>query len=137
MIGDAFFSKATTTGAISTLIGTRLWPGFAPPAPQFPFGVYEVSAGDHEQHLGGSSGIAMATVEVTWVGATCASADAVAEAVRATFQGKRVTVGSLDILHASLEDSQRDAGELIEGSEKTVYAHTQQWRFGYRESVPA
>lgn len=137
MIGDAFKSKCGSTTAITDLIGTRLFPGSAPPDTNLPFGVYSVDVGNHEQHLGGASGIAFATVTATWVGATPASVDAIAEAVRAVFHGKQQSIGGLDIRHASLTDVQRKETELVEGSQLYSFTHTQAWRFGYRESVPA
>jgi hypothetical protein len=127
--------------ATGALIASRLYPNYAPQNPVLPFGVQLRAEAAHEHHLSGASGLAAATVEITWHAATYASLIAVARAARLVLHGWAGTVhgesGDLIIGTITL-DEEKDLPEPPEpAAEQFERTRIQRFIVWHRELVTA
>lgn len=95
---------------ISSLIGSRFYPGELPQDATLPAIVYSTISGYRPQSQEGPSGIVRLRIQIDCWAETYAGAEALAEAVRLRLNGYRGSAGSGEIKGAFF-DSERDLSD--------------------------
>jgi hypothetical protein len=91
VIEAGLFSLLSTTSAITTLCGTRIYPAVLPTDPTYPCVLYKLISAKPSPTLS-TSGFQRWRVEFDCFGQTYASAVAVRSAIRSTLEGYRGTL---------------------------------------------
>lgn len=128
---EMFRAKALSVSAISTLLGTRIYPQIAPSATAWPFVVVEIAKQEQPTHMTGRVDWLMPTLAVRIYAQTSASARAVADALRVglhVFAGT-VTVGieTINVGYLGLASEEDEAIMNNDGSAVAAYTIKQDW----------
>jgi hypothetical protein len=145
MTGEqAIRTRLLSIGAITALIGQRIWPHTAPSssaAHTLPYIVYRAVDKVHEHHLNGASGVCFSRVQLDLIAVDYEAVKILANTVREALDGFRgdVTVGTdlVRVVHCNLELEIDDYDPPIDGSQKGRFRVIHDWKVGYQESIPA
>lgn len=96
-IDAALFSFVTAQASVSTLIGTRFYPGRSPQTPTYPLAVYHRVSSTRTDSLSGDSGLADPRFQISAQSPNYATARSVAEALRAVLSGYQGLMGAIDV----------------------------------------
>lgn len=103
-IEEALVTRLAAVSAVTTLVGSRVYPLRAPEGVAQPFLVYQrVAAPPRETAFGTDPGIARPRFQLVAWATSYATAKAVATAVRQALQRYRGTVGGVEILDIFVE----------------------------------
>lgn len=101
MIDTGIYTLLKNTAGISSLVGTRVYAGYAPQNPTFPFIVYRrVSAFGRNLVHSGVSGVAKGRFQIDAYATTPLAAKTLAQQIRIAVHGYSGTVGGEEILRA-------------------------------------
>jgi hypothetical protein len=115
-IERALYARLTGAAAVSAIIGTRLFPNFAPLGTAAPFAIYNRVSANRIRSLTQRSGLAMVRMQVDCMAETYAGARALADVVRQALDGFRGEAGSPPVMIESCslqsdQDLYEDAAE--------------------------
>jgi hypothetical protein len=113
--------------AVSSLLGTRIYPVLAPASAALPFVTWRRSGIDREQTLGGPMGMPRVSVEFSIYGVTYEEARQVADAMRRVLDGYGGTSDNTEVKQTSLEDESDDFVQLAGADLPPVYQVTQRY----------
>lgn len=101
---EAFlYGRLTSQTAVSSLIGTRVFPLLAPAGTPLPLVVYQRTAVDRPQSLAGNVGNPVVTLQLTTYGTSYTSVKSIARAVRLTVDGWTGTTAGVTIQRTTLQ----------------------------------
>lgn len=101
------YAHLSTDAGVNALVGTRIYPLLVPLDATLPAIAYQRISGPRDHHHQGASGLAVARIQLTYVGGSYSEAKQVAAAVRATLDGRRGGLGSTTVGSIML-DNERD-----------------------------
>ncbi|NBW11862.1 MAG: DUF3168 domain-containing protein [Caulobacteraceae bacterium] len=104
-IAEAVCQYLLATGAITALVGTRIYPDDLPNNCTMPAIVYREVSDVESYHMQGADGLSSARIQVDSYGASAASANAVRRVVRSTMQGKQTTMGGVHVRNCFVENA--------------------------------
>lgn len=137
MTVEAFISaRLEADSGVGALCGDRIYPALAPRSAVLPFVTYAVVSEPHLHHMGGASGLAMPRVQIDCWSATSLGAAALGEAVRASIQGFRGTVGGVVIRKCHLATRLTSVEGPTDASDVPVYRVTMDYEIAHATSVP-
>ena len=96
-IGKTLRLKLVSDAAVTALVGSRIYPLTLPQGVTLPAIRYQRITGNSDPHLGGTTGLAVATVQLDCVGTTYAGAEQVRDAVRESLEAYQGTVSGVKI----------------------------------------
>jgi hypothetical protein len=115
------------TTAVTSLVGTRIYPVLAPASAALPFVTWRRSGIQREQTLAGPMGLPRVTVEYSIYGTTYEEARQVADAMRVVLDGYGGTADNTTVRQTSLEDESDDFVQLAGADLPPVYQVTQRY----------
>lgn len=101
-----------TTTAVSSLVGSRVYPILAPASAAMPFITYRRAGIKRQQTLGGPMGVPQVTVEIDVYATTYEAARDVADRCRVVLDGYGGSLDNVEVKHVSLENEQDDFVQL-------------------------
>jgi hypothetical protein len=113
--------------AVSSLLGSRIYPVLAPASAALPFVTWRRSGIDREQTLGRPMGMPRVSVEYSIYGVTYEEARQVADAMRRVLDGYGGTSDNTEVKQTSLEDESDDFVQLAGADLPPVYQVTQRY----------
>lgn len=122
-------------GAISGLIGTRLYPRTLPQKPVLPAATEQVISGDREYAMDGPTGRAKPRVQYDFYALTALEADELFDAFEARLSGFQGVVGGHTIQGAFLEaerDGYEDGADAGTGSGAGLYRRSADFFIHYQ-----
>jgi hypothetical protein len=127
-------SALIANGAVSALIGTRVFPVIAPASAQLPFVTWRRVGVRRQQTLGAPMGMPVTTVEYSIFGTTYEQARDVADAMRAVLDGYGGTANNTEVKQTSLEQESDDFVTLAGAELPPAFQITQQYDTFWIES---
>lgn len=121
------------TSAVTSLVGTRIYPVLAPASAALPFVTWRRSGIQREQTLAGPMGLPRVTVEYSIYGTTYEEARQVADAMRVVLDGYGGTSDNTTVEQTSLEDESDDFVQLAGADLPPVYQVTQRYDCWWNE----
>jgi hypothetical protein len=115
------------TTAVTSLVGTRIYPVLAPASASLPFVTWRRSGVQREQTLGRPMGMPRVSVEYSIYGTTYEEARQVADAMRLVLDGYGGTSNNTEVKQTSLEDESDDFVQLAGADLPPVYQVTQRY----------
>ena len=104
-IGPAIVSKILATTSVTTLIGTRFYPGYDKINDKvYPLAVYKIENVTPILANDGPTGLETADVVIACIGSTPADSDAVATVIQAAMDGARGTWAGITVQGMFLKD---------------------------------
>jgi hypothetical protein len=123
---EAFlFGRLTGYTAVSSQIGTRIFPLLAPSGTPMPLVIYQRTAVDRPQSLTGNVGNPVITLQLTTYGTSYTSVKSIARAVRLAVDNWTGTTASVTIQRTTLT-SEADGVELPQDDQMLPYYSVQQ-----------
>jgi len=138
-VRSGLYSRLAGTTAVTTLVGTRIFPNFAPPDATLPYIVYSVVSQGHDHYIGAAAGRATPRVQLDVYDATLLSCETIANVLRTNLDGFSGTLGSSDTVECTLcmLDNEIDLYEPPAAGENVgTYHIAQDYLIHYVESVP-
>lgn len=138
----AISTHLQTVSAITTLVGTRIYPEFAPDSVvkgSQEYVVYSQASNTHTRHFGGSSGLTVPRFIFEIFGRTPTLVEAVADAFRVSLDGLRdstMGTGNLDVRNWRLETDATGFIPPTDGSDRGTYIRRLDFMITHAESVP-
>lgn len=123
-----------TSTAVSSLVGSRVYPVLAPSTATLPFAVYRRSSIQRQQTLAGPLGLPTVNMEVQIYGTTYESARQVADAFRKVLDGYDGSLNNVVVENASLEQESDDFVQLAGAELPPVYSVTQTYALFWQET---
>ena len=100
---EAFlYARLTSQTAVSSAIGTRVYPLLAPAGTPLPRGVYQRTGVERPQSLTGNVGNPVVTLQLTTYGTSYTSVKSIARAVRLAVDGWTGTTAGVTIQRSTL-----------------------------------
>lgn len=127
-------SALAAAPAVSSLVGSRIYPVLAPASAPLPIVTWRRTAIQREQTLGGPMGMPRVTVEFSIYGATYENAREIADAMRAVLDGYGGVSGTTQVNQTSLENETDDFVTLAGADLPPVYQITQTYDVWWQES---
>lgn len=127
-------SALTASTAVTTLIGSRIYPVLAPASAALPLVTWRRSGIQREQTLGGPMGLPRVTVEYSIYGTTYENAREIADAMRLVLDGYGGVEGTTQVNQTSLENESDDFVTLAGADLPPVYQITQSYDVWWQES---
>jgi hypothetical protein len=133
-----FVTYLLTKSAITDLVGTRIFVDKLPESiTTRPSVTAQRISTVHQRHLGGESGIATDRIQVDVWGATSATTDAVAEAIRIAIDGQGpLTMGTTAVVRPFDDGESSSYSTSVDASDQGEHRVTQEWIVWYAESTP-
>lgn len=119
--------------AVTSIIGTKIYPVVAPASTTVPFVVWRRTGIERSQTLTTPMGMPRVSVEYSIYGTTYEQARSVADAMRVVLDGYGGTVDNTEVKHTSLEDESDDFVQLAGADLPPVYQVTQQYDIWWQE----
>ncbi len=107
-IEEALYSHLTNDAGVSALVGNRVYPLMAPQDAALPHLVYQRISSPRLRSHGGPSGLAHPRFQITATAGSYSAARSLANAVRASLDGFRGTMGGGVSVGASFLDNEAD-----------------------------
>jgi hypothetical protein len=123
-----------TTTAVSSLVGTRIYPVLAPTTAALPFAVYRRSSIQRQQTLAGPLGLPTVNMEMQIYATTYEGAREVADTFRSVLDGYGGTLNNVEVQNASLEQESDDFVQLAGAELPPVYSVTQNYALTWVET---
>ena len=120
--------------AVSSLVGTRIYPVLAPAAAALPFAVYRRSSIQRQQTLAGPLGLPRVNMEMQIYATTYEGAREAADAFRSVLDGYGGTLNNVEVQNASLEQESDDFVQLAGAELPPVYSVTQNYALTWMET---
>lgn len=120
-------SALVGTAAVTSLVGTRIYPVLAPATAALPFVTWRRSGIERAQTLGGPMGMPRVSIEYSIYGTTYEQAREVADAMRLVLDGYGGTSNNTEVKQTSLEDESDDFVQLAGADLPPVYQVTQRY----------
>jgi len=105
---EGLYDHLTNDAGVSALVGTRIYPLVVPQDVALPAIAYQRISGPRDHAHDGPSGLGRARMQFTFVGTSYSQAKSVAEAVRASLDGFKGTMGTVTV-GAVLLDNEHDS----------------------------
>lgn len=141
-LGTSIYGYLSGLAAITSLVGTRIYPLVRPQGGALPAITYQVIGSTHE-HVNGSTantlraaGLATYTVQVDSWASTYTAAQTIDETLRTKLQGYRGTMGSIVVTGVFKQSSQDLLEQSIEGKSPGDYRVSTDYSFMVKESIP-
>lgn len=96
------FGRLTSQTAVSSLVGSRVYPHVAPSGATLPLIIYERTAVERPQALSGNVGAPLITLQLTTHGTSYTSVKQIARAVRLAVDGWTGTTAGVTIQRSTL-----------------------------------
>jgi hypothetical protein len=101
---EAFlYARLTSQTAVSSLIGSRVYPLIAPQGTPLPLVVYQRTAVERPQSLAGNVGNPVVTLQLTTYGTSYTSVKSIARAIRLAVDGWTGTTAGVTIQRSTLQ----------------------------------
>lgn len=123
-----------THTAVSSLVGTRVYPVLAPATASLPFAVYRRSSIQRQQTLAGPLGLPTVNMEMQIYGTTYETARQVADVFRSVLDGFSGTLDNVVVQNSSLEQESDDFVQLAGAELPPVYSVTQNYALTWLEN---
>ena len=121
-------------GAVSALVGTRVYPVLAPASASLPFIVWRRSGVRRSQTLGGPTGTPTVGLELELYAATYEGVRDLADKCRLVLDGYGGTLNNVEVSNTSL-DNEYDGFVTLQGGEvPPVYSVTQSYSVLWQET---
>lgn len=118
-------TKVLADSAVSSRVGTRMYPGEAPQGVAYPFLTYQVISAQSTQHLGGKSNMHDPLIQIDAWALTAVETWQLANEVRAAIEAFRGTMGSFWVQRIFLDNWQDMPPEPGVKADERVYRRTQ------------
>lgn len=123
---EAFlYARLTSQTAVSSLIGSRVYPLIAPQGTPLPLVVYQRTAVERPQSLAGNVGNPVVTMQLTTYGTSYTSVKSIARAVRLAVDGWTGTTAGVTIQRSTLK-TEADGVDLPADDQMLPYYSVQQ-----------
>lgn len=123
---EAFlYARLTSQTAVSSAIGTRVYPLLAPAGTPLPLVIYQRTAVERPQSLTGNVGNPVVTLQLTTYGTSYTSVKNIARQVRLALDGWTGTTASVTIQRTTLV-SEADGVEMPADDQMLPYYNVQQ-----------
>jgi hypothetical protein len=123
---EAFlYQRLTSRTAVSSLIGTRVFPMLAPQGAPLPLVVYQRTGVDRPQSLAGNVGNPVVTLQLTTYGTSYTSVKNIARQIRLAVDGWTGTTASVTIQRTTLV-SEADGVDMPADDQMLPYYNVQQ-----------
>ena len=122
------------TPAVSSLIGTKVYPVIAPATATLPFVTWRRVAVRRQQTLSAPMGMPVTSVEFSIFGATYEQARDVADEMRSVLDGYGGTANNTEVKQTSLEQESDDFVTLAGAELPPAYQITQQYDVWWQET---
>jgi len=123
---EAFiFQRLTSQTAVSSLIGSRVFPMIAPTGTQLPLVVYQRTGVDRPRSLTGNVGNPVVTLQLTSYGTSYTSVKSIARAVRLALDNWTGTTAGVTIQRTSLE-TEADGVDMPQDDQMLPFYNVQQ-----------
>jgi len=119
--------------AVTTLVGTRIYPLLAPASSALPFVVWRRTGIQRTQTLGTPAGTPRVSVDYTVIATTYNQAREAADAMRRVLDGWGGTVDNTVVEQVSLENEVDDFVTLAGSDQPPSYSVTQSYDIWWRE----
>lgn len=137
-IKNALFDHLTADDGVSAIVDDRVYPNIAEPKAALPFITFQSIVTRPVRHLGGSSGIRDATIQIDSWAKSSPGATALAEAVVAALKPFGEAPGDMGTPVVSVRgvflDSERESANMAtDENEDVIFRVTQTYSVWYRE----
>ena len=134
---EAFlYQRLTSQTAVSSLIGSRVYPLIAPQGTPLPLVVYQRTGVERPQSLSGNVGNPLVTLQLTTYGTSYTSVKSIARAVRIAIDGWTGTTAGVTIQRSTLQ-TEADGVDMPADDQMLPYYSVQQsFEFRIDETVP-
>ncbi len=136
----AIRNRIITSTACAALLGDRIEPSRSSEQTTLPRVVYTRIVSDHQNHMGGASGLVFLRLQLDIFAATFDSLEQCFEAIRNRLDGFKgnVTVGSdtLWLQQVHLEDDHDQSVDPTDGSDQGIFRRLLDFRISADESIP-
>jgi hypothetical protein len=134
---EAFlYQRLTSQTAVSSLIGSRVYPLIAPQGTPLPLVVYQRTGVERPQSLAGNVGNPLVTLQLTTYGTSYTSVKSIARAVRIAIDGWTGTTAGVTIQRSTLQ-TEADGVDMPADDQMLPYYSVQQsFEFRIDETVP-
>lgn len=123
---EAFlFQRLTSQTAVSSLVGSRVYPLLAPAGTPLPLVIYQRTAVERPQSLAGNVGNPVVTLQLTTYGTSYTSVKNIARQVRLALDGWTGTTASVTIQRTTLV-SEADGVDMPADDQMLPYYNVQQ-----------
>lgn len=126
-------SALVASTAVTSVIGSRIYPVLAPASAALPFVTWRRSGIERAQTLTGPAGLPRVSVEYSIYGTTYEQARSVADAMRLVLDGYGGTADNTTVKQTSLEDESDDFVTLAGADLPPVYQVTQRYDLWWSE----
>lgn len=138
MVEKAIVAILKGTGAISAIVGTKVYPRKeVPQTKTLPYITYWRRTAVHISHLGGSAGRCDATIEIDCRSRDYEESKDLVELVRLALQGFNGTSAGVVIQGTKVDNDWDDVEEPSDGSEGIIFLAGIDVRPKYKEAIPA
>lgn len=127
-------SALTASTAVTTLIGSRIYPVLAPATASMPLVTWRRTGIERQQTLSAPSGMPRVSVEFSIYGTTYENAREIADAMRVVLDGYGGSQGTTQVNQTSLEDESDDFVTLAGADLPPVYQITQRYDVWWQEN---
>ena len=123
---EAFlYQRLTSQTAVSSLIGSRVYPLIAPQGTPLPLVVYQRTSVERPQSLSGNVGNPLVTLQLTTYGTSYTSVKSIARAVRIAIDGWTGTTAGVTIQRSTLQ-TEADGVDMPADDQMLPYYSVQQ-----------
>lgn len=126
-------SALVANTAVTSIVGSRIYPVLAPASAAVPFVTWRRSSVQREQTLGRPAGMPRVTVEYSIYGNTYEQTRELADAMRLVLDGYGGTADNTEVKQTSLEDESDDFATLAGADLPPVYQVTQRYDVWWNE----
>lgn len=127
-------SALVTATAVTSIVGTRIYPILAPATAALPFVTWRRAGITREQTLSAPMGVPRVSVEYSVYATTYEQARDAADAMRVVLDGYGGTVDNTQVRQTSLENEQDDFVQLAGADLPPVYQVTQTYDIWWQET---
>ena len=120
MIDEALQDHCLSDATLRRLVGTRIYPDFAPASAAVPYVVRSRLSNPPHDHLGGEAAIACPTFQFTVVASSNKERNEVAAALRASLSRYSGPMATFDVEVSSPEEAD-DLESAADGSERRLF----------------
>ncbi len=136
----AIYNRLITSTACFALLSNRIEPSRSSEQTALPRAVYTRLVADHQDHMGGASGLVFVRLQLDVFAATLDSLEQCCEAIRNRLDGFRgnVTVGAdtIWLQKVHLEDERDQPVDPTDGSDRGLFRRLLDYRISAAESIP-
>lgn len=137
-IETAFFNHVSTTVAITSLVGTRVYATIAPSSVTYPHITFKVNSDAPEHHMAGAAGLTRVLLQVDAWAYVVSERQAISEALRNALDGFKGLMGTeqLDVRSCFLENRNTFEEPDPQGRNLPVHRTSMDFSIWHVESLP-